>query len=118
MRFLGRTNDSGERQRIRDVLESGGIPVFEQQGRLDNWLEISRSQMLQCKPEGSERALGEPRIGVGSVIRAIDVCGRPQDKECAGRAGRSSRTKAEPGVSDESGPTAPIELHGSVENGV
>jgi len=40
MRFLGRINEFAERQRIRDLLESRGIPVFEQQGR---WTPAGRA---------------------------------------------------------------------------
>lgn len=40
MRFLDRIYDPGERQRIRDLLEGRGIPVFEEQGR---WTPAGRA---------------------------------------------------------------------------
>ncbi len=32
MRLIAQTNDAGERERVRALLEDNGIPVFQQQG--------------------------------------------------------------------------------------
>ena len=53
MRFLGRISDSGERQRIRSLLESNGIPVFEQLWR---WAPLGTA-MFVCINEQYDDAI-------------------------------------------------------------